>query len=187
MSAETAQTFGEYLTKLRKARNIPKKTFAAGLGVPFSTVNRWERHESAPTQSNMRALIAALGLSPAEKSKLTELWMEMPGRGRRAPIVTPVTNWPNDADKVVVPAEDVRALEMLLVRAVVPEKHTLADATAVLLVLVGVAPLLGTFPATVTTARAWLDAAVLLRMREAKVTGPALVIALSFVVMERPE
>lgn len=170
-------TFGAYLTELRNSRKIAKNAFAKAIGVPFSTVNNWELHGSAPNQANMSKLIKELKLTPTEKTKLTELWLAMPRGESEAPESPPPSSAPTSLGRQ--PAAEPSgaaetALAALLTRALVPGRHTMFDAVAVFRALSEAAALVEDLGVAETPARAWLDAAASLRERGARVTAASL-------------
>jgi transcriptional regulator with XRE-family HTH domain len=171
-------TFGEYLTQLRNARKLPKNALARELGTTFSTVNSWELHGAAPSQSNMQDLIDKLGLTAAEKTKLMELWLAMP-RARKRGVEEHAPRYVSPPPDPKVSAASASALELLLTQALVPGQHTLSDAHAVLKVLAEGAPVLQAVSVSPERARAWLDAAKTLREQDLKLTAAGLLIMVS--------
>jgi transcriptional regulator with XRE-family HTH domain len=159
-------TFGEYLRHLREARGMTKNGFAASLGIPFTTVNGWERHGTTPNNKNLGRVVDLLKVSPVERKKLTELWIAIPSK-RRAP---PSADASTDPPAQKRPPE----LEALLTRALVPGRHTLSDGMAVMTALAEAAPLIGELALTECAARVWLDAAVAVRARGLRVTAALL-------------
>jgi transcriptional regulator with XRE-family HTH domain len=171
-------TFGAYLTELRKGRRIAKNRLAQQLKVPFSTVNNWEAHGAAPTQSNMAKLIAALKLTPPEKTRLTELWLGMPGAKEKEKDLmeqSPISISPSSTPPTL-PAEV--ALAQLLTRATDPAVHTVFDGVAVYRAINEAAGLVADLNVGEAEARAALDAAAALRSRGMKVNAASLVVAM---------
>ena len=168
-------SFGAYLTELRTARRIAKNKLAKMIGVPFSTVNHWELHGAAPNQGNMSKLIKALApLTPAEKTKLTDLWLAMPS-GEGESIEMPPQSSPTTGPPSSMPSGLAEtALEALLTKALVPGRHTMFDAVAVFRALSEAALLVGELSVEEAAAQAWLDAAAALRERGSKVSASAL-------------
>lgn len=170
-------SFGDYLRELRKARGMAKNRFANLLGVPYSTVDGWERRGATPQKANLAAIVDKLQLDRDEKKKLTDLWLTMPSRRRKGAVAS-------EAESVGAGKADAagrrQELEALLTRALVPGKHTLSDGVTVLGALADALDLILTLGATETTARVWLDAAAVLRERGIKkVTAAQLAVVIA--------
>lgn len=174
-------TFGDYLRELREARKLNKNKFAQALGIPFSTVNAWELHGATPNKKSLTAIIDVLALPPGEKKKLTESWLQIPGRGGKRPAPSPPDDQPERADA------SRKELEALLTLALVPGRHTLSDGVAVLAALGEAALFIKELSTTRAQALAWMDAAVLLRKRGQRVTPALLAAAMAHADVEHPE
>ena len=168
-----AVTFGEYLRELRAARKLNKNKFAQALGIPFSTVNAWELHGATPNKKSLTAIMEVLALAPAEKKKLTDLWLQIPGRGTKTLAKLPA----EELAPAPVPAR--KELESLLTAALVPGRHTLSDGVAVFAALGEAALFIKEKGITANEARLWLDRAAELREGGQKVTAALLAAAMA--------
>jgi len=165
---------GAHIEELRKSRGLSKSELARLLKMAFTTVNAWERRGAVPQRQALNALITTLRLSQAEQRKLLELAVS---EGEAAEPVR------DEKAGVQLEAAARRHLEELLTRALVPARHTFADAGAVFGALSEAAPLVLELNATEEAARRWLDAASFLRARSIPVTAARL----SAVMAERSD
>lgn len=169
-------TFGEYLRELREGRKFNKNRFAQALGIPFSTVNAWELHGATPNKKSLTSIMDVLELAQAERKKLTDLWLQIPGR-RGKKVVERDAQTTEQAGGETPPAR--KDLEGLLTAALVPGRHTLTDGVAVLSALGEAALFIKERGINTAEARVWLDAAALLRERGTKVTAALLAVAMA--------
>lgn len=63
MNNNEAETFGERLKLLRQGKGIGQIQLAKDIGVGKSIISLWERNESEPTLSNLKALAVYFDVS----------------------------------------------------------------------------------------------------------------------------
>lgn len=73
------------LRELRRRRLLTQKELAAGLGVEYQTVQRWENGTRRPRPAQQRALCAFFGITPDELlAALDDLTGGAGGKGEAA-------------------------------------------------------------------------------------------------------
>lgn len=154
-----------YIQELRESRSLNKSELARRLGMAFTTVNAWERKGAVPTRQALHALASKLNLSKSEQQRLLELAMAAQEPAQQEVVPEPPR-----------PPEVRRRLELLITRAIRPERHTFADAAALFAALSEAAPLIEELGANEDAAQNWLDAAAFLRARGEPVTGARLAV-----------
>lgn len=75
-----ARTFGNYLSRMRKAQGLTQAELAEQLHVTDKAVSRWERGTSEPNTSNLMALARLYGIPAEDLLKGVESALEAEGK-----------------------------------------------------------------------------------------------------------
>ena len=68
-------TFAQELRRIRQRSLLTQEEFAKEVNVTISTVNRWERGETAPNLSAMKGIKKFCDTNNVEYNRLVNLWL----------------------------------------------------------------------------------------------------------------
>lgn len=159
---------GRYLAELRQARHLTKADLSRLLEVHWNAVNAWEKGRSCPKPAMLARIVGSLVLTEEETARLAVLAKEHEQANKSAEVPHGNTS-----------ADQRAHLSDLLGMALVPGRHTIDDAYAVLEELTRDAEataLTATLRSPIQAATHWLDGAATLRRRGVRITAHTLTV-----------
>lgn len=185
-------TAGEYIKRLREGRGMSIADLQRALGVAWSTVNSWEKKGAVPDRVTTALIAEKLQLTREERQGLIEAVSYVPPpaptispTSPRAPS-TPTPRTPSSAPvRDGTPDQRREAMSDALTKALDTQRHTVMDAIFILDALAEGGEAFLTLADPSLAARAWLDAAAVLRSRGLPVTAASLAVVLPEVIADR--
>lgn len=136
------------------------------IGVAWSTVNSWEKKGAVPDRATTALIVDRLKLTPEERQGLLEAVSHVPpSTPPHAPSSPRAPSSPTSPRTVPQLEQQREAMSAALTKALDTSRHTLMDAICVLDALADGGEAFLTLTDPSLAARAWLDAAALLRAR----------------------
>lgn len=191
-------TLGEVIQQIRKAHGLSKAEGARKIGVSWTTIRAWETEGVIPDRDNAAKFEANMDLTEEERRMFADaLAAATPGSAvlsttpptpqqptPASPGRSPSSSGRQGRPPVVSPV-DRAAMSNALTGAFDPRTHDLWDATEVLNALVEAGAAFRGLEHSAVAARAWLDAAALLRVRGVPISAAALAVVLPEVTSSR--